>query len=246
MKKFTFILIIAFMAGDLFAQSFNMPLQSFSRKKKAFIHKTDGTVQEGFIDGFKRKKGVYVLVKMKDEEGNKSEIPASEISHAFLAPSALGKISAKMEKIHNINRWDRKINQDTSLINEGYVFFEKTKVEFKKGTEDLLLQLLNPSFCSDIKVYFNPRTQETASVSAGPSMGIGSTRGQLEVAGGEAKSYYVKIGDKPAFKLKKGKYKKMFMKLYGDSPEFVEKYGKKGKWRDFAEHLYYYTEFKNS
>ena len=227
---------LIFSVSNLIAQQFAIPMEGFSRNKSAYLHMEDGTVHEGELGGFKRSKGLIETVKMKNPEGKKLKIDPAKISFMYLPPSNLAKLSAGLEKIGHINNWEKESTMDTTLMNEGYVFFEKTPTKIKKKTDDLMLQLMNASFSSKIKVYHDPFAKETMSV------GVGS----VTVAGGLDKSYYVKKeGDKAAYRLMKKNYKEEFVKVFGDCDELIKKYQSNVKWSDFESHVYEYTELMN-
>lgn len=219
-----------------YAQKFNTPLEGFSRQKPAYLEMEDGTKMEGKLNGFKRKKGLFEVVKMEDESGTDLKIDASSIKNMYLAPSDLAKMNAAFDEIYNVNNWGKQPNVDTTLMTEGYVYFEKVPTEVKKETIDLMLQLLNAHFSTEIKVYLDPRANESTGISVGG----------ITVAGGLDKSYYVKKkDDDTAFKLTKADYKKQFEEFFGDSPEFMEKFDKP-KWADFETHVYEYTLIKEA
>jgi len=234
MKKLALsIFILFFIAFSVNAQKFVIPLEGFSKKKAAYFHMEDGETIEGTLNGFKRTKGLIETVKMKDEKGNKLKVDPSKISHMYLAPSAFAKLSASMEQIYSVENWEKDNSINADLMKEGYVFFEKVKTKVKKKEDNLMLQVMNPSFSGVVKVYHDPFAGETASV------GVGS----LTLAGGLDKSYYVKKeSDNAAYRLKKKEYKDQFEDLFGDSKEFMEKYSSDINWSDFEEHIYEYTE----
>ncbi|MGB1121662.1 MAG: hypothetical protein ACPG3Z_06680, partial [Saprospiraceae bacterium] len=131
----------------------------------------------------------------------------------YLAPSNLGKFGAALETINNVSSWEKETTIDTTLIKDGYVLFEKVSTKVKKKTDDLMLQILNPSFSQNIKVYHDPL------------------------------SYYIKkAADKSAYRLLKKDYKEQFADVFGDCPELMEKYGDNIKWNEFETHIYEYTQ----
>tara|TARA_B110000503_G_C7114550_1_gene399710 strand:- start:22 stop:495 length:474 start_codon:yes stop_codon:yes gene_type:complete len=155
----------------------------------------------------------------------------------YLPPSSLAKMGAAMEKMGNMVNWEKSTNYasdyDTALLGDGYVFFEKSLTQIKKNTETLVLQLLNPSFAGKIKVYHDPFAKETMSV------GVAG----ITVAGGLDKSYYVKTNkDEAAWRLYKKDYKEQFEQLFGDKPEFVDKYKDSLNWSDLEKHIYEYSQ----
>jgi hypothetical protein len=238
MKTSISLLIIMFLFGgiNLNAQKFSIPLEGFSKQKAAYLTMEDGTLFEGTLSGFKRTKGLIETVKMKDKDGEKLKIDPSKINFMYLAPSDLAKFGAALEQINSVNNWDKENNNDidADLMKDGYVYFEKVLTQVKKKKiEDLMLQLMNPSFSEKIKVYHDPFAKETM------SLGVGG----LTLVGGLDKSYYVKKeNDKGAYRLYKKDYKEQFEILFGDCPDFMAKYGEKTSWSDFEEHVNAYTE----
>ncbi|MDG1333269.1 MAG: hypothetical protein P8P74_13120 [Crocinitomicaceae bacterium] len=235
MKKALFTAAVLSLSLSATAQSFSVPLDGFSKKKTSYLHMEDGTVSEGLLGGFKRAKGQIETVKMKSESGGKIKIDPVKIKFMYIPPSALGKLSAANDRAGNLKKWDAPSNMDSTLMGKGYVYFEKMTTQIKKKkTEDLMLQMLNTSFSSKIKVFYDPFAKET----------IGLEVGGVTVAGGLDKSYYVqKVGSTdPAYKLEKKNYKEQFSVLFGDCDEFVAKFGDKIKWSDLETHIYEYTQ----
>lgn len=232
-----FTLVLLFCTSQAFSQAFSVPLEGFSRSKTAYLHMEGGKKFEGQLSGFKRSKGLIETVKMKNPNGKKLKIDPAKISHMYLPPSDLAKFGAAMEKIGNMRNWESDTNIDTTLMGEGYVYFEKVLTIVKKKKDNLMLQLMNAPFSSKILVYHDPFARET--------MGIGVAG--VTVAGGLDKSYYVmKVGkDKAAYRLKKKDYKEQFSKLFGDCPEFMKKYKDDIKWSDLAQHVYEYSQMCN-
>lgn len=237
MKTSIAVLIVMFLLSGLTvnAQKFSIPLEGFSTKKTAYLTMSDGTVFEGTLSSFTRKKGLIETVKMKNAKGEKLKITPSNISYMYLAPSDLAKFGAALEQINNVNNWEKETNSkiNAELMKEGYVYFEKIPTQVKKNTQDLMLQLINPSFASKIRVYHDPFAQET----------MGLAVGDITVVGGLDKSYYIKKeGDKSAYRLFKNDYKDQFKTLFGDCPEFMAKYSDNIKWSDLETHIFEYTQ----
>lgn len=217
----------------LTAQKFSIPLEGFSKKKTAYFYMEDNSEITGTLSGFKRTKGLIETVKMKDLKGKKVKMDPEKIDYMYLAPSNLGKFGAALETINNVNSWEKETTVDTTLIKDGYVLFEKVPTKVKKKTDDLMLQLMNPSFSQQIKVYHDPFAKETAGVAVGG----------ITVAGGLDKSYYIKKeSDKSAYRLLKKNYKEQFAEIFGDNQEFMAKYGDNIKWNQFETHVYEYTQ----
>ena len=188
----------------------------------------DGTEIKGTIKKIDRTKGLIEEIKMKDGSGKKIKLKPKEVKFMYLPPSGFDKLGKALDVINNAQKWnDEKLEQD--LLNSGYVYFENTNVKIKKKTMPLLMQLLNPSFSKKVKVYHDPYAKETTSLSVG---GIG-------VAGGNAKSYYIKAGDSDAaFKVLKKRYKDEFKPLWNACKELIKKYGDKIKWSELTQHVF--------
>ncbi|MFN8339716.1 MAG: hypothetical protein U0T36_11935 [Saprospiraceae bacterium] len=112
-------------------------------------------------------------VKLKPEE-------VKHMSHS--TKWRFDKLGRLNKTITNSEKWDDDHSAHAQHIKDGYVYFETTDVWIKKKKMTLLLQILNPGFARNIKVFFDPYAGETA------SFGFGG----IKVAGGDAKSYYVK------------------------------------------------------
>jgi hypothetical protein len=237
MKKLLFTAVLATFSLSATAQSFSVPLEAFSKKKTTYLHMEDGSKSEGLLGGFKRSKGLIETVKMESESGGKIKIDPAKIQFMYIPPSNLAKVSAGLNKIGNVRKWDAPLNMDTTLLGEGYVYFEKVPTIIKKKTDNLMMQMLNTSFCGKIKVFHDPFSKETMSASVGG----------VTVAGGLDKSYYVmKIGtDEAAYKLEKKDYKEQFATLFGDCEEFMAKYSGDIKWSDLETHIYEYSQMCN-
>ena len=145
----------------------------------------------------------------------------------YLPPSGFSSFLSNYAFLTDVSNWDND-TYDQAHIAEGYAFFEQSEVMLKKKKRLMLMQLLNPSFSSKMKVYQDPFASETMSLGVGP----------LTVAGGDEKSYYVRVGDEPAFKLKKKEYRDSLDQLYKMCPAVRQAVGDKPSWSDFEEHVY--------
>lgn len=234
MKYLVIFTVLAFFlisAPSAVAQDFLAGAHTFSGKKDSYFTLKDGTELTAKVDKIKRKKGLILSVKIELADGEKRTLSAEEIDFMYLIPSGFDTFSRTMDEGTTMNKWflDTEINQ--GYIEEGYVLFESAKFIIKKKGREVLAQLLNPGYPSYAKVYFDPFAKETMRVGAGP----------LTVAGGDAKSYYIKVGDKPAYLLKKKDYKKTIPNLYKNCRKLGPAFEDKLTWRDFAKHLYFYT-----
>lgn len=215
------------------AQDFLTPTFRFSDKKPSYITLVDGTVIKGELKDLDRKKGLISEIKIKDENGKKHTLKPNKVKSMYLVPSGLDKISQGLNFISDVKQWNNS-NLNQEYINDGYVYFEQAKVKLKKKEHLLMLQLLNPAFSKDVKVYFDPYAKETASV------GVGG----LKLAGGIAKSYYVSKSDGVASKLTSKDYGKTeFKSFWSDCTKVKAKYPRV-KWADLAKHIQTYSDCK--
>jgi hypothetical protein len=213
---------------------FDPVYNSYSQNVVSTIILEDGKVVKGFRDDVDRKKGQIYYVKLKDSiTGDKVEFYAEDIREMYLYPGGLEKLSKSSRQIFDMRRWGSR-DLESDLINQGFIFFKKQLVSLKNKKEEreLLMQLINPRFSSAIEVYGDPFAKEST------SLGIGG----FNVAGGLAKSYYFKKGDK-IFWLEKKNLENYYELLFGDNPAFMSKYPeKKAKWKMLGEYVFMYTK----
>ena len=234
MKNLKLFLLIGFVlstAITVSAQKLLPAYHRFSKKKISHVFLLDGTEIKGNIKDIDRKKGLIKEIKIKDLDGKKHKFKAAEISHMYLYPTGFSKFAASYSFLQDATKWDNE-TYSQGLFGDGYVLFEQSEVYLKKNKgkkKTLLLQLLNPSFSSKIKIYTDPYAGETA------SLGFAG----VKVAGGIAKSYYVKKGDDIAYRLKKKKYKNQYQDLYKGCDKLVNM--KSPKWSKFEQNVFDYS-----
>ncbi|MGL4630029.1 MAG: hypothetical protein ACRCVT_02390 [Leadbetterella sp.] len=216
--SFLFLFSLYFTAK---AQNFLDGFDRFSSKKVAYITLQDGTKLEGDIEDLDRKKGNISEITIR-VDGKKKTFEPEQIKEMYLPATGLDMVSKKMEAGTNLTK---DLNMDK--IADGYGFFEFTEVVLKGKVKPLLMQLVNPGFHNKIKVYFDPFAKETMSMGVGP----------LKV-GGIDKSYFVKVGDKPAYKVSKGDYDDQAQELFKDSPEAMAALKKESDWNKFDKIVY--------
>jgi len=231
-QKLLFVLLGLFIFGSLNAQKLLSPALTFSHKKTAYITLMDGTEIQGNIKDIDRKKGLIEFIKLKDGAGKKHKLDADKIKHMYLPPSGFDKLSKLNEMIFDADNWDSE-NLNKDYIMQGYVYFELSDVKIKKKTRKLLMQLLNPEFSKEVKIYHDPFAKETMSLGIGP----------VKAIGGDAKSYYLKKGDKAAYKIKKKDYKDEFKPLFQSCKEMIKKFAKPA-WSDLVEHVLAFSNCK--
>lgn len=216
-------LFLCLAASSVSAQVFMPPAEMYSRQKTSYLTLEDGKEVAGTLQTLKRKKGLISAIIIVDSiSGKKVSYKPEQVKFMYLMPSGLDKFSRGLDFLNDATKWNRD-DLEAHRLRTGYVYFEKSEVEFKKGNQKLMLQLLNPSFSGKIKVFHNPLANETTSFEVSG----------INVAGGEDKSYFVKVGDEVSFKLYKKNYDKEFKHLFGDCPAVARKYGDKMRWIDF-------------
>ena len=191
----------------------------------------DGTTVKGYIVDIDRKKGLIEEIVIKDSTSKKKvTYKPEQVKNMYLPPSGYDKLMRLNDKLNDTQKWsDEKVNVE--YIKQGYVLFEKSEVMIKKNKMTLLVQLLNPEFSGKIRVYLDPNASETTSYGAGG----------FKLAGGDAKSYYVKKGEEVAFKLQSKNYEEEYKHLYGDCATFFDANVKKFDWSDLAKNIFDYT-----
>lgn len=231
-QKNIFSLFLAlFFCSMLTAQRFQPAMMGYSHKKTSYLTLDNGKEVKGTIKDLDWKKGLIEEVKLKDASDKKVKIKPEQIDFMYLPPSGLAKVSASLEFMGNVDNWQND-DLDNDILQKGYVYMEKSEVRIKKKTRTLMMQLVNPTFSSKIKVYDDPLAKE--------AMGVGV--GGVTVAGGGEKSYFIKKkGEKVAFKVEKKNYKEEFRMIFGDCKEFMQK-NKDPRWSDFQQHVFDYSQ----
>jgi|WetSurMetagenome_2_1015567.scaffolds.fasta_scaffold190303_1 hypothetical protein len=231
MKKiFSFVLILMAIVANIDAQQLLSPSFSYSHKKASYVTLMDGKEIKGILDDIDRNKGLIEFIRIVDEAGQKLKLKAEDVKFMYLLPSGMDNLSKQADFLTDIKKWnDEKLDQD--LLNQGYVYFESTQVIIRKSATTLLMQLLNPTFSKEVKIYHDPLANETASV------GVAG----VKVAGGDDKSYYIKIGDDVAYRLEKKNYAEEFKGLWGKCDEVIKKYTEI-KWSELIKHVTDYTD----
>ena len=231
MKQFILTILGVFVLLSLKAQQFNVEMSGYSNKKITYVTMDDGSKMEINLWRLKIKKGLVTEVIYKDDAKEKQTISVEDIKEMYVPYSDMAKLTASLETMGNLKKMsNRDIQAD--ILDQGYAYYIKSDVKIsKKKTRTLLLQVLNPKFCSEIMVFMDPYAAETN--------GIGV--GVVELGGGDSKSYYVKVNDEVAYRLMKKDYKDASDELFGDCSKVKKEFGKM-KWADFAEHIYYKQE----
>ncbi len=221
------------MGFSMMAQTFAPSFHGFSRKKPTFITLKNGEEITVTIKNLKFKRGLIDELKVAPVNGKKKiKINPEDIDHMYVPPSALAKVGQALEALNDVTKMrDGELN--SKHLDNGYLYMESSNVQVKKKKQQYcMLQLMNPTFSSEIKIFNDPFAGETASV------GVAG----LTVAGGLDKSYYIKKkGEDLARKIKKKEYKNDMTELFGECPELIKKYGVNPKWSEFEMFIYDYS-----
>lgn len=229
MKRVLFTLAILIGASSLpaLAQQFITPNGSMSTKKPGTLTTTSGEVIEGTLRSLSFKKGLVKKISIETADGTKMKFTGEDVSAFAFPPSAFGKFASTMEASSTLERLGTADFDE--IIDREFVYYEQGLIPGRKERL-LLMQLINPGFDSKIKVYHDPFARETMSV------GVGG----MDLAGGNAKSYYVTKGDL-TIKAEKKHYDEQFVELFGDCPTMLQNYPDPS-WSDFAEHVFVYDQ----
>ncbi len=215
---------------DLFDKVYN----SYSGKKLSVVILKDGKRIEGYKKDVDRKKGQIYYIKIKDEQtGKKLKFDSDQIKEMYLFPGGIEKFSKSFRQIYDVRQWERT-DLDNEIINQGYIYFKNQEVSLKnkKKKREYMMQLINPTFSKYLEVFGDPFAKETT------KLGFAG----FNVAGGLAKSYYIKK-DGVIYWMHKRELDVRYEKLFGDCEEFVKKYPLKDiKWRYFSEYILEYTK----
>jgi len=241
--KNTFTHVKAILLIGLFSLSISTRAQKFITPFEAgavpsldcYIIKEDGERVEGrtrsiFVTG----RGIrYVTLRLPS--GEKVKFLATEMRELAFKNNGLTKVistaeqSASLRKASDAN-WDQIYGQD-------YILYEKVKLPSGKF---VMMQMINPGFDSRIKVYYSLGSRKTSGVGI-PGPGIAPVT--IKITGGRQRAYWVSKDNGAVFKIKRGSYnKKKFTRLFGDSPQMLETYGRPYRFSEFSEHVYMYDK----
>lgn len=235
--KYLLIALIGMISVSLSAQKFSPAFQGWSKKKPTFITMNDGEEYTVYIKKLKFKKGLIDELKVESVNGGKKvKLKPENISHMYVAPSGFAKLGQALDAAHDLTKIeDGELN--SGHLDDGYMYMEASEVQIKKKKKQYcMLQVMNPTFSGKIKVYNDPFAKESASI------GIGG----FKVAGGLAKSYYIKKkGEDLARKITKKDYKKEMETIFAECPDVVNKHKADSAWSEFETFIFDYSTMCN-
>ncbi|MBX2970471.1 MAG: hypothetical protein KF803_13965 [Cyclobacteriaceae bacterium] len=230
--KYLFIVLSIVLPASAFSQGFIAALEADDmfviNGKECVVKLASGEEVTGKFLGGSMINGYLNNFNIRLENGEKAKFKPEDVARLSVKASKLAKLAMMTESASSIKEMT-KTNFD-EIVNREYIVFE-TAMRHNKASKLRLMQLLNPGFDSQIKVFADPNAKET--------MGVGV--GGVKLTGGADKSYLFVQNDEKAVLVKKGSYKKNFDELYGNCPAMLQVFaGEKVKWNDVAGHVFAY------
>lgn len=232
------ILIIAFfLSQQINAQQFITPYESeFVPSQQAYIIKENGEQVTGRIRAIVSLGRGIKSVTIMLTTGEKIKFRANEIQELAIRNNGLTKAISTVEQSASIRK---AVEADWNQIYEQeYIAYEKVKLPSGKHA---MMQKINPGFDSRIKVYYSQGSRKTSGI--GVPVGGPASPFTLKLTGGRQRAYWVSKDNGKVFKVKRGSYnKKKFRRLFGDSSEMLETYGRPYRFSEFSEHVSVYDK----
>lgn len=232
--KYLSLIAALLLSFSAFSQGFITPVDSDNMSlilnKPCIITLASGEEVTGKLSSAMFLNGYLDKITLKKENKEKLKLKPEDITRLAIKASKLLKLSMIMEAGSSIKEMTHT-NFD-EIVNREYIIFETAERHTKAG-KPRLMQLLNPGFDSQIKVFVNPNANETAGISLGGN----------KITGGMVRSYlFLKDGTKTII-VRKSNYKEDFLELYQNCPEMLSVFeGEKIKWDDVAGHVFAYDQ----
>lgn len=233
MKSITFITLLT-ISSACFGQGFIQPLDSddsgFLLNKEATATLKSGETITGKLKNATLISGYLKKARILTEEGTKVDLLAEEVDMLKVKAGDFARMAMISESTESIKKMS-KADFDEIKTRE-YIVFVSALMD-KKKDKPRFMQLLNPGFDSQIRVFADPNANETGTLSMGG----------LAITGGEARSYLFLMDGEKVVKVKKNSYRKDFEELFSSCPEMMETFaGDKIMWDDVAGHVYAYDQ----
>jgi hypothetical protein len=191
-----------------------------------------GEKAEGILKGLSVTTGYISGVTIKQEDGKKDRFKTSQLESLQVKSSGFTDMASV--PAGTVTRNNMSISTPGNVAEAEYIVFETVNTGKLSGV--LLLQLLNPGFCSRIRVY----AYETDS---GNTVTIrDEKKGTVSYTGRAAITYlFVKPGEKPV-KIEKSNFRNRLKEIFSDCPAIMSKINnEKIKWDDIAAFVYDYN-----
>lgn len=233
MKKIVFVLL-TIVSTSVFGQGFIAEIEqdelSVIFGNPCVVTLVSGEQIEGKLGSGSMINGYLNNFTVKLENGAKAKFKPEEVVRLSVKASKLAKLAMIVESGSSVS--EAVTTNFDEIVNRDYIIFE-TAMRHNKASKHRLMQLLNPGFDSQLKVFADPNAKETR--------GIGIQG--VKLTGGTDKSYLFVQNDQKAVLVKKGSYKKDFVDLYGNCPKMLQVFaGEKLKWSDVAGHVFAYDQ----
>lgn len=258
MRNSIAILLLLVVSG-MNAQSFFLATsESFSVKDSSILNMKNGDRLVGQIVKAKATKGLITEIVLKIE-GTKKTIHASDMSSIFLAKFDKKTIKTWIESKTSFDKLFVDLPfevERNEYFDPEYFYYENHLVEFENGDKvEGLLLLLNPFFCSRIKVFEDPRASKTTSTSFNVGLEDSKTerlrkqrfpgrkdavRVDLFKTEGLDKAFFIKKGDSKVYRIKKKEFKKQAEELF-DGCDSVLGDDSNYSWLKFDKYILKYT-----
>lgn len=198
------------------------------------VELNNGEVVTGKLATGSMSNGFITFITVKLENGEKTKFKPEDIKRLSIKASKLAKLTMISESASSIQKMTQTNFDD--INNREYIIFESAMAH-NKSEKIRLMQLLNPGFDSKIKVFGDPNPNKKTS-----GLGIGD----LQITGGEDKTYFFVQNNAKAVLVKQKNYDKDFAALYNKCPIMLESFtGKDIKWADVAGHVFAYDKLCN-
>lgn len=214
------------------AQEFAEKNATFSYKKTVYVYLENGDSLIGTVDKIGYKKGLVDELKIKKAGEKKGvEVDLNTVKKVYFPLADLAILGSKLNVATTASKWE-KSGVNEALIKEGYVLYEKTPTTLKGKEEILLMQLINPAFSNKIRVYADPYAAESQ------SFGVKG----ITLAGGDDLSYYIKVADRPAVKVRRKDFKENITSFFSDCPALEARLKENSSWGDLPKYVFEHSD----
>lgn len=233
-NKGLIIILMLFFAGvfSMQAQQLLPGSNDFDTNRTAYITMEDGTMIVSDNFSIDRKDGIVKFISVKPEGQGMSRYMVHQVKEMYLPVKNSGSAVDSRRFVSNTASFNAP-GFKNELFADGYVYFEKSDVDMRGKTRPMLLQLLNPGFSKQIKVYLDPWVSDENLLVYNKN--LNGVADQM--------SYYVKDGNFPAFKLGENAYKDNFIALFGECDKMISK-KQIAQWSNFGRDVFEYSVCK--
>lgn len=228
--KISVLLLIALVSKSA-AQQLLDPYKEFFSNQLAYVITQEGDSISGYLRGAAEASGFIRKLTIMDENGQKHKFKAEQLQRFAIQPGVFAKIESVADQATSL----RKIIQADfhEILERDWLIYDSQTLPRRKNKTGLL-QLLNPGFDENIKVYNHPNGSRSM------PLGVGG----IKLTGGEDRTFLVVKGNGEPQVFRKAGFKKSFTELFADEPDFVNGYGRDVKFKHLAIYIAQYNELK--